>query len=627
MVNKKKPLKKQKIRNAEYYDMQTAFDKLYADSVSGRQFRNLVELIQRPENIMLAYRNLRKNSGSKTAGVDKKTISDLNKWSDKKLVNHVQRKLDWYVPNAVRRVEIPKDNGKKRPLGIPTIMDRLIQQCILQVLEPICEAKFFKRSNGFRPTHSAENAIAQAERMIQNIGCYYVIDIDIHGFFDNVNHGKLLKQMWALGIRDKKLLSIISAMLKAEVAGIGFPEKGTPQGGIISPLLSNIVLNELDWWVASQWEEMPTKRNYVHRIYANGTPDKSNTIRALRSYTKLKECYLVRYADDFKIFCKKHSDAVKLFEATKQWLWERLGLEISPEKSKIVNVKRHYSEFLGFKLKVREKGKKPDGSKRYVIEAHVRDKALKKIRARSKEIIGQIRRTYDPKMEYRLIQKYNSYLIGIHNYYCIATHVNLDIHEIAFDVKKSLYNRLKHRLQRTGSISNRYIQEKYGRSREVRYLNGHAVVPIAYVQHRVPMDRKNRVNPYTPEGRTEIHKNLAGLNLAVMNHLMNTPAGQQSVEYNDNRIALYVAQKGKCAVSGIALDANQVDCHHKKPLSLGGDDSYQNLIIVSDAVHVLIHSSSERTIKKYLNDLQLNSKQLAKLNNLRKLAEMPQITL
>ena len=627
MANKKKPLKKQKIRNAEYYDMQTAFDKLYADSVSGRQFRNLVELIQRPENIMLAYRNLRKNSGSKTAGVDKKTISDLNKWSDKKLINHVQRKLDWYVPNAVRRVEIPKDNGKKRPLGIPTIMDRLIQQCILQVLEPICEAKFFKRSNGFRPTHSAENAIAQAERMIQNIGCYYVIDIDIHGFFDNVNHGKLLKQMWALGIRDKKLLSIISAMLKAEVAGIGFPEKGTPQGGIISPLLSNIVLNELDWWVASQWEEMPTKRNYVHRIYANGTPDKSNTIRALRIYTKLKECYLVRYADDFKIFCKKHSDAVKLFEATKQWLWERLGLEISPEKSKIVNVKRHYSEFLGFKLKVREKGKKPDGSKRYVIEAHVRDKALKKIRARSKEIIGQIRRTYDPKMEYRLIQKYNSYLIGIHNYYCIATHVNLDIHEIAFDVKKSLYNRLKHRLQRTGSISNRYIQEKYGRSREVRYLNGHAVVPIAYVQHRVPMDRKIRVNPYTPEGRTEIHKDLAGLNLAVMNHLMNTPAGQQSVEYNDNRIALYVAQKGKCAVSGIALDANQVDCHHKKPLSLGGDDSYQNLIIVSDAVHVLIHSSSERTIKKYLNDLQLNSKQLAKLNNLRKLAEMPQITL
>ena len=226
--------------------MQLALDELYAASVKGQRFCNLVELIKRPENIKLAYRNIRKNSGSRTAGVDNKTISDLNKWNENALVAHVQRKLDWYVPNAVRRVEIPKDNGKTRPLGIPTIMDRLIQQCILQVLEPICEAKFFKRSNGFRPNHSAENAIAQAERMIQNVGCHYVIDIDIKSFFDNVNHGKLLKQMWTLGIRDKKLLSIISAMLKAEVAGIGFPEKGTPQGGIISPLLSNIVLNELD---------------------------------------------------------------------------------------------------------------------------------------------------------------------------------------------------------------------------------------------------------------------------------------------------------------------------------------------------------------------------------------------
>ena len=363
MTNKKNPLKKQKIRNSEYYDMQLLFDELYADSVKGKRFCNLVELIKQPENIKLAYRNIRKNSGSKTAGVDNKTISDLNKWNDNKLISHVQHKLNWYVPNAVRRVEIPKDNGKTRPLGIPTIMDRLIQQCILQVLEPICEAKFFKRSNGFRPNHSAENAIAQAERMIQNVGCHYVIDIDIHSFFDNVNHGKLLKQMWSLGIQDKKLLSIISAMLKAEVAGIGFPEKGTPQGGIISPLLSNIVLNELDWWIVSQWEEMPTKRNYISRIYANGTPDKSSTIRTLRNYTNLKECYIVRYADDFKIFCRYRKDAEKMFTATKSWLKERLGLDISPDKSKIVNLKRHYSEFLGFKMKVVRKGKKANESK------------------------------------------------------------------------------------------------------------------------------------------------------------------------------------------------------------------------------------------------------------------------
>lgn len=625
MTNRKKPLKRQKIRNSEYYDMQAVFDGLYQDSLNGKQFRNLVELIKAPENIKLAYRNMRKNSGSKTPGVDQKTISDLNKWNETALISHVQRKLDWYVPNAVRRVEIPKDNGKMRPLGIPTIMDRLIQQCVLQVLEPICEAKFFKRSNGFRPNHSAENAIAQAERLIQNVGCHYVVDLDIKSFFDNVNHGKLLKQMWTLGIRDKKLLSIISTMLKAEVAGIGFPEKGTPQGGIISPLLSNIVLNELDWWLVSQWEEMPTRKNYVHRIYSNGTPDKSSTIWVLRNKTNLKECYVVRYADDFKIFCKKRTDAVKLFEATKQWLWNRLGLKISPEKSQVVNLKRHASEFLGFQLKVRIKGKKPNGEPRYVIEAHMKEKALRKIHDKCKQIIGELRQTYDKGMEYRLIQKYNAYIIGVHNYYCIATHVNLDFQQIAFDVKKSLYNRLKHRLEKKGKITNRYIQEKYGSSREIRFLGGHALVPIAYVQHRVPMDKKAKINKYTPEGREEIHKNLECVSMDTLYELMNSPCGKQSVEYNDNRISLYVAQYGKCAVTGQHLEANQVDCHHKIPLSMGGNDSYSNLVIVSDVVHILIHAGAERTIRKYLNVLKPDKKQMKKLNKLRVMAGMPEL--
>ena len=622
MTDRKKPLKKQKIRNAEYYDMQKVFDELYADSKKGCHFRNLVEIIKSPENIKLAYRNMRKNSGSKTAGTDKKTISDLNKWTESALIAHVQRRLDWYTPNAVRRVEIPKDNGKTRFLGIPTIMDRLIQQCIMQVLEPICEAKFYKRSNGFRPNHSAENAIAQAERMIQNVGCHYVVDIDIQSFFDNVSHGKLLKQMWSMGIQDKKLLSIISAMLKAEVAGIGFPEKGTPQGGIISPLLSNIVLNELDWWIVSQWEEMPTKRNYVHRIYANGTPDKSSTIRVLRNYTNLKECYIVRYADDFKIFCKKRSEAEKMFEATKKWLMDRLDLQVSPEKSKIVNLKRHYSEFLGFKMKVRIKGKCKNGKPKYVIKTCVKDKALIKIKKKTKDLIGKLRQTYDKHVEYKLIQKYNAYLIGVHNYYCIATHVNLDFQTIAFDVKKSLYNRLKHRLQNRGTITNRYIKEKYGISREVRFLNGHAIVPIAYVQHRVPMDKKGKINKYTPEGRAEIHKNLSSVNMSVLYHLMNTPCSNASVEYSDNRIALYVAQNGKCAVTGMELEANQVDCHHKIPIEYGGKDDYGNLIIVSDVIHILIHANNEKTIQKYLAVVELNEKQLKKLNKLRELAHM-----
>ena len=626
LTNKVKPLKKQKLRNTEYYDMQAVYDELYEKSVKGYKFIHLVEIISKPENIKLAYRNIRKNSGSKTEGIDKKTIKDLNKWNEEKLIQHVQRKLSWYTPQAVRRVEIPKDNGKTRPLGIPTIMDRLIQQCILQVLEPICEAKFFKRSNGFRPNHSAENAIAQAERLIQRVNCHYVVDVDIKSFFDNVNHSKLLKQMWTLGIQDKKLLCIISKMLKAEIAQIGFPKKGTPQGGIISPLLSNIVLNELDWWIVSQWEEIPTRKNYIRRIYKNGTPDKSNKIISLRNYTKLKECYIVRYADDFKIFCKKYTDAVKIFKATEKWLNERLGLQISLEKSKIVNLKRHYSEFLGFMLKVRKKGKKNNKSK-YVIEAHIKDNTLIKIRNRAKEIIRKLRQTYDKNNEYRYIQEYNSYIIGIHNYYCIATHVNIDIQKIAFDVKKSLYNRLKHRIKKKGKITNGYIKQKYGMSREVRYLNGHALVPIAYVQHRVPMDKKIKVNSYTYEGRKEIHKNLEVINMKTLYELMNKTNSARSVEYNDNRIALYVAQHGKCGITSIELSNEDIDCHHKIPIELGGDDSYSNLIILHNNIHKLIHAKDKKTISKYLNKFNLNSKQLNKVNKLRILAKQEEISM
>ena len=291
--------KQRKLRNAEYYDIQGILDKLYADSKNGKIFTNLVELICLPQNVELAYRNLKKNSGSKTAGVDDKNIDDLAKLTNEQIIEYVRKRLNYYKPHKVRRVEIPKKNGKMRPLGIPTIYDRLIQQCILQILEPICEAKFYPHSYGFRPNKCCEHAMARAYKLAQNHKLHHVVDVDIKGFFDNVNHGKLLKQMWTLGLRDKKLICIVSQMLKAEIAGIGVPTKGTPQGGILSPLLANIVLNELDWWIASQWEIFPTKYQYKSDVMRKGKPGISHghRYRAQRE-TKLKECYIVRYADD-----------------------------------------------------------------------------------------------------------------------------------------------------------------------------------------------------------------------------------------------------------------------------------------------------------------------------------------
>ena len=158
------------------------------------------------------------------------------------------------------------------------------------------------------------------------------------------------------------MLCVLSRRLKAPIQGEGVPAKGVPQGGILSPLLSNVVLNELDWWIASQWGTFPTRTNYTHDL---------SRYQNLRRTSRMKEVFIVRYADDFKLFCKCRSDAERIFAATTMWLRERLGLEISPEKSKIVNLKKGYSNILGFKLKLRPK------SGKWVLKSHMADKAQK----------------------------------------------------------------------------------------------------------------------------------------------------------------------------------------------------------------------------------------------------------
>lgn len=403
--------------------MQQLFDWLYQRSAQNRMHGvDLYNIIISENNILLAYRMIKANKGSNTKGSNQQTISDIQLKNKNQFISEIRECLNDFVPDKVKRVEIPKRNGQKRPLGIPSIRDRIIQQMFLQVLEPICEAKFYNHNYGFRPNRSAQDAMGRCSFLINMASLHYVVDIDIKGFFDNVNHTKLLSQLYTVGVKDKRVLAIIGKMLKAPILGLGVPKTGTPQGSILSPLLSNVVLNDLDWWVSSQWENFPTRHVY----------HKQNKIKALKR-TNLKEMYIVRYADDFKIFTRESKTASKIFHATKNYLKKHLKLDISPEKSKITNLRKRSSEFLGFEIKAIKKRNK------HVARTSVSQRSKDTIKKNVKKHIYNLQK-YPNKLS---VSNYNSYVLGVHNYYGIATQVSKDFSEIAYSLLYTTYNRLK----------------------------------------------------------------------------------------------------------------------------------------------------------------------------------------
>jgi len=605
--------KKQQIRNIEYYDLQQIFDKLYDMAKRGKIFTNLTDIINSENNILLAYRNIKKNKGSTTAGVDKKNITEYENWTEMEFIAYFQAKLANYKPKPVRRVEIPKphDPTKTRPLGIPCMDDRIIQQAILQVLDPICEARFHNHSYGFRPNRTTSHAIARTKFLMSKNKLHYVVDIDIKGFFDNVNHAKLLKQLWTLGVQDKSLISIIGRMLKSDIDGVGKPTKGTPQGGIISPLLSNVVLNELDWWLSDQFETFKTKYQYKLK-----RSDCNNRITAIKK-SNLKEFFAVRYADDFKILCRDFDTAKRIYKATQMWLKERLGLEISPEKSKITNVKKNATEFLGFAIKVKKKRGK------WVTKSHILKKAKKAI---INKLSTQIKNTTPQQ-----VNKLNSQILGVHNHYKIATEVSLDMNKINFIVAKSLYNRVtkntkvvrgkKRKKHPPPQALTKTYKELYGEYKgKLNIVAGIAIFPIYGQKFKAPMNFTQETSKYTEKGREFIHKNLKDGTTAIINYLLLQKEYDKSVEYNDNRISLMSAQRGKCGITGEYLQIDNMNCHHKLPKQHGGTDEYKNLIWISGHAHKLIHATQSDTIRRYLTKLNLDDKGLKKVNSLRLLA-------
>lgn len=589
--------KKRKLRHSEYYDCQTMFDELYQQSLNNNNFYHLLEKASLKDNICLAYRNIKNNTGSNTEGTDGLTIKNIKHLTTDEVVSKIQSMFEKYEPGKVRRVLIDKPNGDKRPLGIPTIWDRIFQQCILQVLEPICEAKFHNHSYGFRPNRSTHHAIARMNFLINISETLYCVDVDIKGFFDNVNHSKLLKQMWKLGIRDKSMLSIISRLLKAEIDGEGIPSKGTPQGGILSPLLSNIVLNELDWWVSDQWETFETKREYKGQKY-----------RALRK-TGMKECYIVRYADDFKILCCDYKTATKMYHAVEDFLKNRLHLQMSTEKSQVINLKRKSSDFLGISIKASKK------SNRYVAYSNMSTKSKKKAHRSISDAIKNIQR----KQSQKSVWRYNSLVIGIQNYYSVATHVNLDLAELDYVLRKKLFNRLRNNWKDADKSELLDSQQERYKDYDCKYqkVSGIVLVPIYGQKHNTVMNFSQDICNYTIKGRNKVFTELKNIDKETLRYVKNSYISDRSIEYNDNRISKFIGQNGKCSITGLSLGKYGWHCHHKVRRIDDGDDSFNNLTIILDEIHKTIHMTDINKISDILSKYKLNSKQKERFDEFR----------
>ena len=185
---------------------------------------------------------------------------------------------------------------------------------------------------------------------------------------------------------------------------------------------------------------------------------------------------------------------------------------------------------------------------------------------------------------------------------------------------------MKRRIKKSGIITSDFIKKEYGKSKQIRFIAKAPFLPIGYIKHKSPMMKRNVVNAYTKAGREEIHKNLSTVDIGTLRFLMEHPISSRSVEYNDNRIALYAAQRGKCQITGNELNPMTLHCHHKVPRLQGGTDEYKNLCLVDKDIHILIHAKDEATISKY-KLLIKNTQMLNKLNTLRKKLELQELSI
>jgi group II intron reverse transcriptase/maturase len=331
-------------------------EKLYlaAKKSKTRRFHALYDKVYRMDILSSAWKQVKANRGS--AGIDNESIDDVLLKGEDTVIAEIQQVLTngKYRPRKVKRVNIPKPGGGKRPLGVPTVRDRIVQTAAKQVIEPIFEADFLDCSYGFRPNRCAHDALEEI-RKTMNAGYQIVLDADIKGFFGNIDHNILLELVHQR-ISDRRVLKLIRKWLKCGVMESGFVREidmGVPQGGVISPLLANIYLHEFDKFWTQQ--------------------------------TRVKG-KLIRYADDFVILFRTEEEAELGLKLVKTKM-EELGLELNEGKTEIVDTRRGKGgfDFLGFHHRMIKSPK----YKRYYVQKWPSRKAMKSVKSRIRSFLGQ----------------------------------------------------------------------------------------------------------------------------------------------------------------------------------------------------------------------------------------------
>jgi len=579
-------------------DIYLTAKKNYGDD-NESNFMGILEIIASEPNIITSIHKIKSNKGSHTSGIDDEEIDDYLKKGYDEVIEIVRTKLYNYNPNMVRRVWIPKPGkSEKRPLGIPTIIDRIIQECVRNVIEPIAEAQFFEHSYGFRPMRSADMAVARIKRINFTSKCCWVVEGDIKGFFDNIDHNVMIKSLWNLGIRDKRVLSIIKQMLKAGVMEeCSRSELGTPQGGIISPLLANIYLNRFDNFMTGDFERKKLRKPHSRR---------DGELTAMRNHSNLKTCYYVRYADDWVILTDNQEDAEKLKYKAKRYLKETLKLELSEEKTLITNVRIKPIKFLGVEIRMVKK----NGTWVNKVSPE-RERFHRKMKNLSREIF-YIRKTSTVDKD-RLIQnitRVNSIIVGLINYYSMCDQISVVIRKYAWLLKYTAYKSLKRyggKWIRANEVSN-LIGLHYGHKANIPAIKYKemfiGVTDINFAKWENPVQKNQGETPYTPEGRELYNKRMRRKGLRVRTDEVNSTAHAffirmsksplYNFEYFMNRPYTYNRDKGKCKICGGYVEPNEARFHHvEKKLPVNQINKVKNLATVHQYCHDLIHNNSE----------------------------------